>query len=108
MLISPQSIKSVGEDLNRDGLIDRWNVSMRIRKPVFSKSGKGGDLRQMTLVLGFDYQTSKIVKMDMETLAVVQVGLDKLGAGGSGISGSTSVKSIKAVGTLDLVQQSPI
>jgi hypothetical protein len=54
LLLTPQSLKSIGEDINGDGLVDRWNVSLRVRRPA-------SNLRQATLVLGFDYKTSKVV-----------------------------------------------
>jgi hypothetical protein len=103
IVLSPQSIKSIGEDFDNDGLVDRWNVSMRVRRPQLSASGAGADLRQASIVLGFNYQTQQVVKMQMETLAVVQVGYDLLVGGAS-----TTVNKITAIGSLDLVQQSVI
>lgn len=52
-------------------------------------------------MLGFDYQTSKVLSMSMDTLAVVT--LDNLPIGGS-----TSAREIKTVGTLELRQQFPL
>jgi hypothetical protein len=95
-LLSPPVIKSTVEDFDRDHLGDRWNISMRVRKP-----SAGADLRQATIVLGFDYETSDVVKMQMESLAVVSI--DGLNSGGS-----TSVKRVKTIGTLELRQSSPI
>ena len=102
-MLSPQSIKSIGEDFDNDGLVDRWNMSMRVKRPQLSASGSGADLRQATIVVGFNYQTQQVVKMQMETLAVVQVGYDLLVGGAS-----TTVSKITAIGSLDLVQQSVI
>lgn len=52
-------------------------------------------------MLGFDYQTSNVLSMSLDTLAVVT--LDNLPRGGS-----TSVREIKTVGTLELKQQFPL
>ena len=32
-LLAPPVIKSVGIDLNNDGIYDQWNITMRVRKP---------------------------------------------------------------------------
>ena len=41
------------QDFDRDGLAERWNISMRIKKPV-----AGGVLVSADIVLGFKYETS--------------------------------------------------
>ena len=38
-LLNPPTIKSAHADLNRDGLPERWNITMRIRKPMLSLNG---------------------------------------------------------------------
>ena len=95
-LLNPPTVKSSSQDINRDGFPERWNISMRIRKPSLPSQ-----LTQATIVLGFDYQTSNVLSMSLDTLAVVT--LDNLPRGGS-----TSVREIKTVGTLELKQQFPL
>ena len=67
-LLAPPVIKSVGIDLNNDGIYDQWNITMRVRKPDTSLK-----LSQASLIAAFDYQTRESVKMQMESLAVSQV-----------------------------------
>ena len=93
-LISPPTITSVQQDMDRDGIPERWNVSMRIRKPALT-SGVPSDLIGGTIVLGFDYETQQTIKMDLYALAVVR--LENLPSGGK-----TSVKKVKTIGTLEL------
>lgn len=78
------TVRASHSDFDRDGLADRWNVSLRVRKPV-----EGTELAGGTVALGFDYQTSNVVKMQMETLAVLD--LENL---------PRDVRSVKTVGSL--------
>ena len=89
-LLAPPVIKSVGNDLNNDGIYEQWNITMRVRKP--SPTFK---LAQANIIAAFDYQTQDNVKMQMESLAVSQVSIP---------TGSTDVCASKVTtsGTLRL------
>ncbi len=50
--LAPPLIKSSHQDFDRDGKAERWNITMRVKKPQ-----EGAALRQATIVLGFDYET---------------------------------------------------
>jgi len=63
---------------------------MRLRKPFV-----GAALRQATVLLGFDYSTLGLIKMSMDSVAIINI---------ADISSTStlSAKSIKTVGTLEL------
>jgi hypothetical protein len=67
---------------------------MRIRKPVLSRTP--ASLAQGTVIAGFDYETSNVAKIKMDTLAVVN--LNNLPT----VSTYQTVKKVKTVGTLEL------
>ena len=69
---------------------------MRVRKPFANAA-----LRQGTLLLGFDYQTMGQIKMNMDTLAIINIA-------DVSVTSTLSAKSIKTVGTLELKQESPL
>ena len=52
-------------DLDKDGRIDQWNITMKIKKPQSNFK-----LEQANLIVGLDYKTDDTVKMQMESLAV--------------------------------------
>lgn len=55
-------------DADFDGVVDQYNISMRVKKPVDSWR-----LRKMDLIIAFDYKLSDIIKLKMEGLAIVSV-----------------------------------
>lgn len=69
---------------------------MRVKKPFGNAA-----LSQATVLLGFDYSTSTVIQMSMESLAIVNIA-DVL------ISSTTSAQRIKAIGSLELKQESPL
>jgi hypothetical protein len=85
--------------MDRDGIPERWNISMRIRKPV--ENGNVLDLSGGTVIMGFEYETFNIANIRMEALAIVS--LTNLP-----VSAQSSVNNIKTIGTLALRQQSPL
>ena len=90
-LLAPPVIKSVGIDLNNDGVYDQWNITMRVRKPENDLK-----LSQASLIAAFDYQTRDSVKMQMESLAVAQIRIpsssDKICASKVTTSGTLKLK----------------
>lgn len=65
-------------DKNGDGIIDQYNMTIRVRKPIEQMA-----LTQSNLILAFDYELTQDVKMKMEGLAFVQftpLASDKLSA----------------------------
>jgi hypothetical protein len=88
--LAPAIVRSVQQDTDRDGLAERWNISMRIKKPEVA-AGSKGVLRSAKVVLGFKWETYELVKTEMESLAVINV---QEYTGGSSLSAS----SIKTVG----------
>jgi hypothetical protein len=97
--LPPAIVKSSMQDVDRDGMAERWNISMRIKKPQGS-SGSNGVLRSANIVIGFKWESYQLVKTEMESLAVINV---HDYTGGSKLSAS----SIKTVGTLELKQDAP-
>lgn len=73
---------------------------MRLRKPQLI-TGNTGELQSGTVILGFQLETFGTIRMEMDTLAVVN--LENFPC-----SSASVVRSIKTVGTLDLNQQYPI
>lgn len=64
-MLSPPAVESAGVDLDKDGRIDQWNITMKIKKPQSNFK-----LEQANLIVAFDYQTDDTVQMQMESLAV--------------------------------------
>ena len=95
-MLAPPVIKSVGIDLNNDGVYDQWNITMRVRKPEADLK-----LSQASLIAAFDYQTRDSVKMQMESLAVAQIripsGSDKICASKVTTSGTLKLKQTSAL-----------
>ena len=59
-------IKSTAVDLNNDGVIDQYNISLRIKKPWSEMT-----LSRADLILAFNYELKGLLKMKMECLAVM-------------------------------------
>jgi len=63
-------------DLNHDGIVDQYNMTMRVRKP-FRPAAKADDkdysLKNANLILAFDYKLTGLIKMKLEALAVVSI-----------------------------------
>ena len=97
--LAPAIVRSVSQDTDRDELAERWNISMRIKKPEVA-TGSKGVLRGAKVVLGFKWETYDLIKTEMESLAVINV---HEYSGGSSLSAS----SIKTVGSLSLKQEAP-
>lgn len=93
--INPPSIKSSQQDFERDGIADRWNITMRIRKPKNTTV-----LRSLDLVMDFQYVTSDVIDMKMDSLAIVRVDIP--------IAETNQPRSIKTIGTLDFKQNYPV
>lgn len=87
--LNPPIIRSSFQDFDRNGTPERWNITMRIRKPN-AKSV----LNSVLLLIDFDYSTKDVVKMEMESLAIINIDIP------SGTS--NPAKSIKTIGTLEL------
>ena len=66
--MAPPSFQALPVDTDRDGIVDQYNMTMRIKKPV-----KTLKMQQANIILAFDYQLSELVKMKMQGLAVVSV-----------------------------------
>ena len=64
--LSTPDIKSSAVDMNNDGVIDQYNISLRIKKPW-----AGMTLSRADLILAFNYELKGLLKMKMEGLAVV-------------------------------------
>lgn len=85
--LSPPLLRTSSQDFNRDGLPERWNISLRIRKPTPTSA-----LTHLNLVVDFDYRTQDVIKTYMDTLAIVQLEIPN--------SEISPVRSIKTVGSL--------
>ena len=70
-------------------------MSVRIKNPSPTYS-----LTAVNLVLGFDYETSGVIDMKMDSLAVVQINTP--------IADINPILSVKSIGTLNLRQLNPI
>lgn len=57
-------------------------------------------LTQASVILGFDYETTGVVDMQMETLAISETNIP--------LYDTNPVRSIKAIGTLELKQLYPL
>lgn len=64
----PPSFQALPVDQDRDGLVDQYNITMRIKKPVSTLK-----LQEANIILAFDYQLKDLVKMKMQGLAVISV-----------------------------------
>ena len=58
--MAPPSFLAHPVDTDRDGIVDQYNVTMRIKKPV-----KTLKMEQANIILAFDYQLSELVKMSI-------------------------------------------
>jgi hypothetical protein len=88
-MLNPPSIEAISQDSNRDGLNDRWNITIRVRKPYAEAV-----LTSANVLASFNYELSSNVVMKMESLAVVQTSVP--------FSAMNPVTSIKTVGSLKL------
>ena len=73
-------------DSDRDGVVDQYNITMRIKKP-----SKDLALQQANLILAFDYEVSDLIKMKMEgiaNIAVSSLGSSNINAGKIGTQGN--------------------
>ena len=61
----------------------------------------GAALTQATVLLGFDYETMGQIKLSMDSLAIINIA-------DAYTTPTISAKSIKAVGTLEFKQESPL
>jgi hypothetical protein len=59
--LATPSVKSSHQDLDRDGVPERWNITMRVRKPVLNKLPS--NLAAGTVVVAFEYETSNVAKI---------------------------------------------
>ncbi|CDW72377.1 UNKNOWN [Stylonychia lemnae] len=94
-LLNPPAISTSSQDFNRDGMAERWNISMKVRKPADNLL-----LSQVTVIAGFDYQTVGVVDMQMKSLAILQKSIP--------IYDTNPVSRIKAIGSLQLKQLYPL
>lgn len=67
-VLGPPDIQATPIDIDLDGVVDQYNISMRIKKPV-----DDWRLRKMDLIIAFDYKLKDIIKLKMEGLAIVSV-----------------------------------
>ena len=66
--MAPPSFQALPVDQDRDGLVDQYNITIRIKKPLSTLK-----LEQASIILAFDYQLKDLLKMKMQGLAVVTV-----------------------------------
>ena len=72
--MAPPDIQTIALDNDRDGQIDQYNVSMRIKKPMALKDNVSPlKLQQINVIFAFDYELKEMIKLKMEGLAVMQV-----------------------------------
>ena len=100
--MGPPDIQSISLDQDRDGTIDQYNVTMRIKKPKALNADKVSPLKmqQLNVVLAFDYQLKDMINLKMEGLAVMQVDAiasDKLNAGTVKSDGSIRLRQPNAL-----------
>lgn len=88
--LPPPDIQTVAIDTDFDGIVDQYNISMRIKKPDNSLK-----LRKVDLIIAFDYQLNQIIKLKMEGLAIVS--LDTLA------SDNLNPTLIKTSGNMNLI-----
>ena len=70
-------------DLDRDGITDQYNVSMRIKKPVISSAKNALALSQLNLIMEFELHLEDVLKMSLQGVAAVNLNAyasDKLSA----------------------------
>lgn len=84
-------MQSIPVDLNRDKIIDQYNITMRIRKPNSDLF-----LSKVDLIIAFDYQLKNLIKMKMEGLTVVSV--DTMA------STKMNPGKVRTTGTIDFIQ----
>merc|ERR1719263_2676819 len=66
--LSPPTMAVSPIDLNRDGIVDQYNITLRVKKPLQNLA-----LDQIHLVLAFDFVLNDIVKMKMQGLATINI-----------------------------------
>merc|ERR1719263_1679020 len=66
--LSPPTMAVSPIDLNRDGIVDQYNITLRVKKPLQNLA-----LDQIHLVLAFDFGLNDIVKMKMQGLATINI-----------------------------------
>ena len=67
-LMASPTITTIPIDSDKDGLVDSFNISMRIKKPLPNLA-----LNQLNVLMAFDLEISDIVKMRMEGIGAVNV-----------------------------------
>ena len=82
--LAPLMVQSFGQDKDRDGLYEQWNITVGLRLPANTV------VQELNLLTAFDYRTSLDVMMQMEGLAHVQVTNHQ----------QMPLKSVKTQGTL--------
>jgi len=66
--LTPPTLSYSPVDRNKDGVIDQYNITMRVRKPSADLA-----LQQMHIVMAFDYEISDLIHMKLEGLANVNI-----------------------------------
>ena len=66
--LAPPDIQSIAVDQDHDGMVDYYNISMRVKKPLSHLK-----LRKMDLIIAFDYKLESLIKLKMEGLAIISV-----------------------------------
>lgn len=66
--LSPPTIASTPVDHDNDGVVDQYNITLRIKKPLANLN-----LKQLNVIMAFDYALASPVSMVMEGLAIVNV-----------------------------------
>lgn len=66
--LAPPTITTVPIDSDKDGLVDSYNITLRIKKPLANLA-----LRELNVLLAFDFEISDIVKMRMEGILAVNI-----------------------------------
>lgn len=93
--LHPPTFSYTPVDLDRDGTVDQFNITMRIKKPVNS-AGSYLALNQLNLLMEFQCELSSVLQMSMQGVASIDIdayATDKL-----------SVNKIKTQGDLLLAQ----
>jgi hypothetical protein len=58
--MAPPSFQAMPVDQDRDGMVDQFNITMRIKKPLSTLK-----LQKANIILAFDYQLKDLVRMKM-------------------------------------------
>ena len=93
--LSPPTIASTPIDYDNDGIVDQYNITLRIKKPL-----QNLNLKQLNVIMAFEYTLTSPVSMVMEGLAIVNVdayATEQLNAGTIITQGTLKMKQPNAL-----------